>query len=104
MNWHTGNIAEAVAESKAKDAIFVVYIEGKMKRKVHFAECTTSCRHMYVNIILYTPIIGQDEMTAKLNRFLDDARVIRKLKTSDFVAVKIQGESATYAQFMSLCE
>lgn len=33
MNWHTGNIAEAVAESKAKDAIFVVYIEGKLKKK-----------------------------------------------------------------------
>lgn len=47
---------------------------------------------------------GQDEMTAKLNRFLDDARVIRKLQTSDFVAVKIQGESETYAQFISLCE
>jgi len=28
MNWHTGNIAEAVAESKAKDAVFVVFIEG----------------------------------------------------------------------------
>lgn len=29
MNWHTGTIAEAVAESKAKDAIFVLYIQGK---------------------------------------------------------------------------
>lgn len=33
MNWHTGNIAEAVAESKAKNAIFVVYIEGKEREK-----------------------------------------------------------------------
>lgn len=28
MNWYKGNIAEAVAESKAKNAIFVVYVEG----------------------------------------------------------------------------
>ncbi|XP_060652885.1 UBX domain-containing protein 4 [Drosophila nasuta] len=72
MNWHTGNIAEAVAESKAKDAIFVVYIEG------------------------------QDEMSAKLDRFLGDSRVSSKLMTSDFVAVKIQGDSPTYAQFIAL--
>ncbi|KAL7732567.1 hypothetical protein ACLKA6_019197 [Drosophila palustris] len=72
MNWHTGNIAEAVAESKAKDAIFVVYIEG------------------------------EDEMSAKLGRFLNDSAVCSKLMTSDFVAVKIQGESPTYTQFASL--
>ncbi|KAH8278235.1 hypothetical protein KR044_006229 [Drosophila immigrans] len=72
MNWHTGNIAEAVAESKAKDAIFVVYIEG------------------------------QDEMSAKLDRFLNDSRVNSKLTTADFVAVKIQGDSPTYAQFIAL--
>jgi len=28
MNWHKGNIAEAVAASKAKGAVFVVFIEG----------------------------------------------------------------------------
>ncbi|XP_017862437.1 PREDICTED: UBX domain-containing protein 4 [Drosophila arizonae] len=72
MNWHTGNIAEAVAESKAKDAIFVVYIQG------------------------------QNEMTANLDRYLDDPRVTEKLQTQDFVAVKIQGDSASYAQFISL--
>ncbi|XP_064548186.1 UBX domain-containing protein 4 [Drosophila montana] len=72
MNWHTGNIAEAVAESKAKDAIFVLYIQG------------------------------QDEMTANLDGFLKDARVTSKLQTSDFVAVKIRGDSEAYAMFISL--
>ncbi|ALC43398.1 CG8042 [Drosophila busckii] len=72
MNWHAGNIAEAVAESKAKDAIFVVYIEG------------------------------QDEMSTKLSRFLGDERVHSKLSTTDFVAVKIQGDSPTYSQFIAL--
>lgn len=28
MRWYTGGIAEAVATSKARNAIFVVYIEG----------------------------------------------------------------------------
>ncbi|EDV96861.1 UBX domain-containing protein 4 [Drosophila grimshawi] len=72
MNWHTGNIAEAVAESKAKDAVFVVYITG------------------------------QDEMSANLDRLLNDSLIHTKLQTSDFVAVKIQGNSETYVQFSSL--
>ncbi|EDW93816.2 uncharacterized protein Dyak_GE20381 [Drosophila yakuba] len=72
MNWHTGNIAEAVAESKAKDAVFVVFIEG------------------------------QDEMSHKLERFVDDNRVRSRLETSDFVAIKVQGNSSAYGQFMSL--
>lgn len=29
MNWYNGNIAEAVTQSKIKNAIFVVYVEGK---------------------------------------------------------------------------
>lgn len=29
MNWFSGNIAEAVALSKAKNSTFVVYCEGK---------------------------------------------------------------------------
>ncbi|EDV50415.2 UBX domain-containing protein 4 [Drosophila erecta] len=72
MNWHTGNIAEAVAESKAKDAVFVVFIEG------------------------------QDEMSHKLERFVDDTRVRSRLETSDFVSIKVQGNSSAYGQFMSL--
>ncbi|KAH8378714.1 hypothetical protein KR009_000915 [Drosophila setifemur] len=72
MNWHNGNIAEAVAESKAKDAVFVVYIEG------------------------------DDEMSSKLERFVDDIRVRSLLETPDFVAIKVQGSSSAYGQFMSL--
>ncbi|EDW81482.1 uncharacterized protein Dwil_GK11003 [Drosophila willistoni] len=72
MTWHIGSIAEAVEESKAKDAIFVVYIDG------------------------------QDEMSAKLRRFVDDSRVQDKLNTSHFVAIKIQGNSLDYAQFISV--
>ncbi|KAH8293718.1 hypothetical protein KR054_003448 [Drosophila jambulina] len=72
MNWHRGSIAEAVAESKAKDAIFVVFIEGK------------------------------DELSSKLERFVDDVRVRSRLETADFVAIKVQGNSSAYGQFMSL--
>ncbi|XP_017016661.1 UBX domain-containing protein 4 [Drosophila kikkawai] len=72
MNWHKGSIAEAVAESKAKDAIFVVFIEGK------------------------------DELSAKLERFVDDVRVRSRLETADFVTIKVQGNSSAYGQFMSL--
>lgn len=33
MNWYQGNIAEAVALSKTRNAIFVVYVEGELKKK-----------------------------------------------------------------------
>ncbi|KAH8363830.1 hypothetical protein KR200_005129 [Drosophila serrata] len=72
MNWHRGSIAEAVAESKAKDAVFVVFIEGK------------------------------DELSSKLERFVDDSRVRTRLETADFVSIKVQGNSSAYGQFMSL--
>lgn len=29
MNWYKGSISEAVAHSKTKNAVFVVYVEGK---------------------------------------------------------------------------
>ncbi|XP_052844329.1 LOW QUALITY PROTEIN: UBX domain-containing protein 4 [Drosophila gunungcola] len=72
MNWYTGNIVEAVAASKVKDAVFVVFIEG------------------------------QDEMSRKLERFVDDSQVRSRLETSNFVAIKIQGVSGAYGQFLSL--
>ncbi|XP_034656910.1 UBX domain-containing protein 4 [Drosophila subobscura] len=72
MNWHSGNIAEAVAESKSKNAIFVVYIQG------------------------------ENELSSKLEGFLDDAQVRSRLESSDFVAIKVPGDSTAYGQFMSL--
>ncbi|XP_017137938.1 UBX domain-containing protein 4 [Drosophila miranda] len=72
MNWHSGNIAEAVAESKSKNAIFVVFIQG------------------------------ENELSSKLERFVDDQQVRSRLETSDFVAIKVQGNSTAYGQFKSL--
>uniref|UniRef100_A0A1A9WCE7 UBX domain-containing protein 4 n=1 Tax=Glossina brevipalpis TaxID=37001 RepID=A0A1A9WCE7_9MUSC len=72
MNWYNGNIAEAVTQSKVKNAIFVVYVEGK------------------------------DEATQKLSRFIDELAVREKLESDDFVAVKIQSESEAYMQFASI--
>ncbi|XP_030385922.1 actin cytoskeleton-regulatory complex protein PAN1 [Scaptodrosophila lebanonensis] len=72
MNWFSGSIADAVSASRTNNAIFVVYIEG------------------------------QDEMSARLQRFVDDDRVRTKLESDDFVAIKIKGESTEYHQFRTL--
>ncbi|XP_054734164.1 UBX domain-containing protein 4 [Anastrepha obliqua] len=72
MNWYKGNIAEAVAESKAKNAIFVVYVEGK------------------------------NESTTKLSNFLNDEKVRRMLESDDFVAIKIESDSQSYMQFATI--
>ncbi|KAI8120901.1 UBX domain-containing protein 4 [Lucilia cuprina] len=72
MNWYKGNIAEAVAQSKSKNAIFVVYVEGK------------------------------DEATIKLGNFINDKRIREKLESDDFVCIKIESESESYMQFASI--
>lgn len=72
MNWYKGNIADAVAHSKTKNAIFVVYVEGK------------------------------DEATAKINNFISEPRIKNQLESDDFVAIKIESETETYMQFASI--
>uniref|UniRef100_A0A0K8V3S4 UBX domain-containing protein 4 n=1 Tax=Bactrocera latifrons TaxID=174628 RepID=A0A0K8V3S4_BACLA len=72
MNWYKGNIAEAVAESKAKNAIFVVYVEGK------------------------------DESTQKLSNFINAQKIREKLESDDFVAIKIESDSQAYMQFATI--
>ncbi|XP_067612612.1 UBX domain-containing protein 4 [Eurosta solidaginis] len=72
MNWFNGNIAEAVAKSKANNAIFVVYVEGK------------------------------DESTQKLSNFVNDQRIREKLESDDFVAIKIESDSQAYMQFATI--
>ncbi|XP_014092728.2 UBX domain-containing protein 4 [Bactrocera oleae] len=72
MNWYKGNIAEAVAESKAKNAIFVVYVEGK------------------------------DESTQKLSNFINAQKIREKLESDNFVAIKIESDSQAYMQFAKI--
>ncbi|CAD7002375.1 unnamed protein product [Ceratitis capitata] len=72
MNWYKGNIQEAVAESKAKNAVFVVYVEGK------------------------------NESTQKLTSFINDQKIREKLESDDFVAIKIESDSQAYMQFASI--
>uniref|UniRef100_A0A1I8QCH6 UBX domain-containing protein 4 n=1 Tax=Stomoxys calcitrans TaxID=35570 RepID=A0A1I8QCH6_STOCA len=72
MNWYNGNIAEAVAQSKSKNAIFVVYVEGN------------------------------DENTVKLTKFIDEPQIAGKLSSNDFVAIKIKSDSEAYMQFASI--
>lgn len=46
MNWFSGNIAEAVALSKAKNSIFVVYCEGISFHKIYNVEHVMFSLHL----------------------------------------------------------
>lgn len=48
MNWFSGNIAEAVALSKAKNSIFVVYCEGKLMLKLNTSLYYTLSKQFHV--------------------------------------------------------
>lgn len=72
MHWYTGKIAEAVATSKSKGAIFVVYIEGKDGKSQNFT-----------NLIENT-----------------DVGLI--LSSDSFVAIKVEAESVPHQQFLEI--
>ncbi|XP_031618608.1 UBX domain-containing protein 4 [Contarinia nasturtii] len=72
MNWFAGNIAEAVALSKAKNSIFVVYCEGN------------------------------DEMSTAFSKLINDEIIRKKLESEDFVAIKVQSDSEAYMQFAAI--
>ncbi|KDR21412.1 UBX domain-containing protein 4 [Zootermopsis nevadensis] len=72
MRWFQGGIAEAVATSKTKNAVFVVFVEGK------------------------------DEASKNAASALDDVAVLSKLESEDFVAVKLDSGSEAYNQFVQI--
>ncbi|XP_037939494.1 UBX domain-containing protein 4 [Teleopsis dalmanni] len=72
MNWYQGSIPEAIQKSKTKNAIFVVYVEGK------------------------------DEASQRITEFLNDEKIRGKLETDNFIAIKIESETQEYMQFASV--
>lgn len=72
MRWYEGSIAEAVNLSKQRDSVFVVYVDGN------------------------------DEMSAKLRRFIDEEKIRSKLESEHFVAIKIDSGSESYMQFAQI--
>lgn len=72
MRWFQGDIAEAVASSKSRNAVFVVFING------------------------------QDEVSRKAANTVNGATISSKLETEDFVAIKLESDSETYRQFVQI--
>lgn len=72
MRWFEGGIAEAVATSKSRNAVFVVFVEGK------------------------------DDTSKNAAATVDDVAVSSKLESDDFVAIKLDSESEAYRQFAQI--
>jgi chemotaxis protein histidine kinase CheA len=72
MRWFQGGIAEAVAASKARNAIFVVFVEGKDGASINAAAA------------------------------LDNVAVSSKLESDEFVVIKLDSESEAYRQFVQI--
>ncbi|KAF7279781.1 hypothetical protein GWI33_006741 [Rhynchophorus ferrugineus] len=72
MKWYAGGIAEAVAASKTKGAIFVIYIEGK------------------------------DEKSQHISTLLELPDVESMLGGDNFVAIKVEADSVPHQQFSAL--
>ncbi|KAJ8979816.1 hypothetical protein NQ317_002080 [Molorchus minor] len=69
MKWYTGGIAEAIAVSKAKGAIFVVYIEGN------------------------------DDQSKSFTSLINSNEISNKLENQYFIAIKIEAGSVPHQQF-----
>lgn len=72
MRWYEGNIAEAVAVSKANGAVFVVYIEGK------------------------------DDKSKDFTDLINNVDVSLQLEQKHFVAVKVEENSIPHQQFSQI--
>lgn len=72
MKWYEGSIKEAVATSKSRKAIFVVFVEGK------------------------------DDASAEFTRAINSIEVSSRLEQDDFVAIHLEGGSETYTFFAQI--
>lgn len=93
MNWFKGEIAQAIVTSKAKQAIFVVYIYGKIQKNLS-------------NFFLpnyYFIITGKDEKSSQISALIDKEEIAKILGSESFVAIKIEAESVPYQQFSQIC-
>ncbi|KAJ8686574.1 hypothetical protein QAD02_022368 [Eretmocerus hayati] len=72
MKWFQGSMAEAVTTSKAKKAVFVVFVEGK------------------------------DDASQKVAETMDSTEVSSRLETEKFIAVKLQSDTENYTYFAQI--
>ncbi|KAG7188745.1 hypothetical protein KM043_008365 [Ampulex compressa] len=72
MKWFEGSINEAVATSKSRKAIFVVFIEGS------------------------------DESSSQVARAINDTEVSNRLERDDFVAIRLESGSESYRFFAQI--
>lgn len=72
MKWFQGNLNEAVAASKSRKAIFVVFVEGK------------------------------DDASLEIAKVIDSREISSRLERDDFVAVKLEGGSEAYGFFAQI--
>lgn len=92
MKWYEGDIAEAVALSKIKNAMFVVFVEGMYILSLF--------SYYKFNIILY---VGNDKQSEDLSSLINHNNVSSKLKSDIFVSIKIDAQSVAYSQFAVIC-
>lgn len=72
MRWFEGDIAQAVGQSRAKNAVFVVFLEGK------------------------------DEASQSLANAINDPEVSSKLEGDNFVAIHFESGTPTFNQFSQI--
>ncbi|XP_012252086.2 UBX domain-containing protein 4 isoform X2 [Athalia rosae] len=72
MKWFQGGINEAVAASKSRKAIFVVFVEGK------------------------------DDASVEIAKVVDSGEISSRLERDEFVAIKLEGGSESYGFFAQI--
>lgn len=72
MRWFQGGIAEAVAASKARNAVFVVFVEGT------------------------------DDLSKSIAATVDNTAISSKLESEDFVVIRLNSGSEAYRQFAQI--
>lgn len=95
MRWYEGGITDAVALTRQKNAIFVVFIQGETK--------TTQLRNCEYVIKKTLITAGSDEKSGQFGALFDDGNVSGKLESDLFVAIRLEGNSVPHQQFAQIC-
>lgn len=94
MKFFQGDISSAINLAKSKNAIFVVYCEGKQSISLK----------SFKKIIFFITIGKDDENSKLMTSLINTHSITAKLESDEFVVIRIESDKPEYLQFCKICK
>ncbi len=97
MNWYSGNIGDAIAESKSSKLIFLVYCFGTFQR---LGSCQPYSLSLSLSLIAPANIDANDASSDEVWSSEQVSDMCRR----HCVSLKLQSDTEVCSQFKQICE